>query len=309
MVKAMSNEFAEIVDPDARLEKLATGFVFTEGPVWNKGGNFLLFSDVLGNVRRRWSEAEGAVEVKNPSNKCNGMYYDPRGNLVVCEHITSSIIREYRNGTREVVASHYQGRELNSPNDLTIRSDGTIFFTDPIYGRLAAPGLAREPEQDFQGVYRITPDGTVELAVAEREFEQPNGLCFSPDESLLFINDTPRAHIKVFNVAPDGSLLKGRMFFEGIGTGVPGEITDTGVVRADVPDGMKCDEKGNIWVTGPKGVWVISQAGKQIGVIETPEQVGNLAWGGSDWRSLFICGSTSLYRLRTKVASALLAYH
>ncbi len=288
-----SDKLLDLVAEDVEVERLATGFTFTEGPVWHPTEHFLLFSDMPADVRRKWSAAEGVVEVMRPSNKCNGMTYDADLNLLVCEHATSSVVREYPDGRRQTIASHFRGKELNSPNDIVVRSDGSIYFSDPWYGRMPVFGVERERELGFQGVYRIPPgDGELELVVAEDEFEMPNGLCFSPDESLLYINDTPRAHIKVFEVAPDGSLGEGRLFFGGIGTGV---------IEEGIPDGMKCDELGNIWVTGPKGVWVISPEGEHLGVIEVPENVGNLAWGGPDWKWLFLPSSTSLYRVRTKV--------
>jgi gluconolactonase len=153
----------------------------------------------------------------------------------------------------------------------------------------------------FQGVYRIPPHGNeLQLVVAREEFEQPNGLCFSPDESLLYINDSPRAEIKVFQVRSDGSLSAPTLFFGGIGTGV---------VEEGVPDGMKCDERGNIWVTGPGGVWVLSPRAEHLGIVEVPENVGNLAWGEAGWKTLYLPSSTSLYRLPTRVASAHLPYH
>ena len=300
-VNVKSESLAELIDRDAQVERVATGFTFTEGPIWNQKGAFLLFSDMPADVRRRWSERDGVQEVMRPSNKCNGMVYDAEGNLLVCEHVTSSLVRERPDGTRETLATHYQGKELNSPNDVMTRSDGTIYFSDPIYGRVPGFGLEREQDLSFQGVYRIPPGGgDPELVVAEDEFEQPNGLCFSPDESLLYINDTPRALIRVYDVQPDGTLSNGRLFFEGIGSGV---------IEEGIPDGMKCDERGNIWVTGPGGVWVISPEGEHLGVVEVPENVGNLTWGGSDGKTLYMPSSTSLYRVPTKVASAQLPYH
>jgi gluconolactonase len=300
-ITVKSQALEELIDPEAEVERLATGFTFTEGPIWNKQEEYLLFSDMPGDVRRRWSEREGVVEVMRPSNKGNGMVYDADGNLLVCEHVTSSLVRERPDGTRETLASHYQGTELNSPNDVTTRSDGTIYFSDPTYGRMPGFGLERDQELSFQGVYLIPPSGgEPQLVVAEDEFEQPNGLCFSPDESMMYINDTPRALIRVYDVAADGSLSNGRLFFSGIGSGV---------IEEGIPDGMKCDERGNIWVTGPGGVWVISAAGEHLGVVGVPENVGNLAWGGSDWKTLYMPSSTSLYRVATKVASAPLPYH
>jgi gluconolactonase len=300
-VVVKAGELEELLDPHGEVERLATGFIFTEGPIWNAEGEFLLFSDMPGDVRRRWSERDGVEEVMRPANKCNGMVYDAAGNLLVCEHVTSSLVRERPDGTRETLASHFRGRELNSPNDVITRSDGTIYFTDPWYGRTPVFGIEREHELDFQGVYRIPAGGgEPELAVAEGEFEMPNGLCFSPDESLLYIDDTPRALIEVYDVAADGTLANPRRFFDEIGNGV---------IEHGVPDGMKCDARGNIWVTGPGGVWIISARGEHLGVLEVPENTANLAWGGPDWRTLFIASSTSVYRIRTRVASARLPYH
>jgi gluconolactonase len=300
-VVVKADELEELLDPDGEVERLATGFIFTEGPIWNAEGEFLLFSDMPGDVRRRWSERDGVEEVMRPANKCNGMVYDAEGNLLVCEHVTSSLVRERPDGTRETLASHFRGKELHSPNDVITRSDGTIYFSDPWFGRMPVFGIERERELEFQGVYRIPAGGgEPELAVAEGEFEMPNGLCFSPDESLLYINDTPRALIMVYDVAADGTLANPRLFFDEIGSGV---------IEEGIPDGMKCDARGNIWVTGPGGVWIISARGEHLGVIEVPENTGNLAWGGPDWRTLFIPSSTSVYRIQTKVASARLPYH
>ena len=300
-INVKSEAIGELIDTSAEVERLATGFTFTEGPIWNKEGDYLLFSDMPGDVRRRWSERDGVEEVMRPSNKCNGMVYDSDGNLLVCEHVTSSLVRERTDGSRETLATHYRGKELNSPNDVVTRSDGTIYFSDPGYGRVPGFGLERQQDLSFQGVYRIAAGGgNPELVLPEHEFEQPNGLCFSPDESLMYINDTPRALIRVYDVDSDGTLTNGRLFFDGIGSGV---------IEEGIPDGMKCDERGNIWVTGPGGVWVISPQAEHLGVVEVPENVGNLGWGGSDWKDLYMPSSTSLYRVRTKVASAKLPYH
>jgi gluconolactonase len=279
--------------------RIATGFSFTEGPVWDHDGSYLLFSDMPADVRRRWSENDGVQEIVRPSNRCNGMVYDATGALLVCEHSTSRVMRERAGAGRETLASHYRGRELNSPNDIVTRSDGTIYFTDPAYGRTQEFGVARDQELSFQGVYRLAPDASeVTLVVDEYEFEAPNGLCFSPDESRLYVNDTVRALIRVYDVRSDGALTDGRLFFENIAGGAPG-----------APDGMKCDERGNVWVTAPGGIWVISPAAQLLGTIDVPEVVGNLAWGGPGWRTLYITASSSVYRLPTRVASARLPYH
>ena len=292
-IDAKSQAIFELVEEGSSVEKLAGGFTFTEGPIWHPTEHHLLFSDMPADIRRRYTPDGTVVEVRNPSNKCNGMTYEADLSLLVCEHVTSSLVRERADGTRETVASHFEGKELNSPNDVTVRSDGSIYFSDPWYGRMPVFGVERERDLGFQGVYRISPGGgEPDLVVAEDEFDQPNGLCFSPDESLLYVNDTPRAHIKVFDVRPDGSLANGRMFFEGIGSGV---------IEEGIPDGMKCDERGNIWVTGPGGIWVIGPDGEHLGVVSVPENTGNLAWGGPDWHWLFIPASTSVYRITTTV--------
>src|SRR6266545_2890207 len=295
-VSATSSKLYELVDEGVQVEQLGSGFTCTEGPIWNPDGRFLLFSDMPGDTRRRWDEQTGVQEVLSPSNKGNGMTLDANGRLIVCEHSTSSLVRMDPDGTgsgREVLASHYEGQELNSPNDVCVKSDGSIWFSDPWYGRMPGFGVERERELGWQGVFRLAPEGgDPQLVVGKHEYEQPNGLCFSPDESVLYINDTPKAWIKVYDVGSDGSLSNGRIFFEGVGTGD---------LEQGIPDGMKCDEEGNIWVTGPGGVWVISAGGEHLGTIKVPENTGNLTWGGPDWNWLFVPSSTSLYRVKTKV--------
>ncbi len=294
-IDAKSDAIYELVEEGSEIEKLATGFTFTEGPIWHPTEQYLLFSDMPGDVRRKYTPDGTVVEMMRPANKCNGMTYDGDLNLLVCEHVTSSLVRERPDGRRETLAYHWDGKYLNSPNDVCVRSDGTIYFSDPWYGRFAGFGIERERELGWQGIFRIPPGGgqdELALALHENEFDMPNGLCFSPDESLLYVNDTPRAHIKVWDVEADGSLVNGRMFFEGVGTGV---------IEEGIPDGMKCDERGNIWVTGPGGVWVISPAAVHLGTIEVPENVGNMTWGDADWHTLYIPSSTSLYSIRTKV--------
>ncbi len=291
----------ELVDEDAELEQLGTGFTFTEGPLWHPDG-FLLFSDMPGDVRRRWDEAGGVREIANPSNKGNGMTLDNEGRLLVCEHVTSSLVRMDPDGTgsgREVLATHYDGKELNSPNDVIVKNDGAIYFTDPTYGRWPGFGIERPQELDFQGVYRIAPEGGDPQLLID-DFLQPNGLCFTADEKTLYINDTERAHIRVFDVQSDGTIANGRVLAEGIGSGT--------IEIGDLVDGMKLDERGNIYVTGPGGVCVFDPHGKQLGTIEVPENVGNMNWGGPDWSWLFIPASTSMYRVKCKVSGNRLPY-
>jgi gluconolactonase len=301
-VRVNAPAFRDLVDEDARLEQLGSGCTFTEGPIWNPDGGFLLFSDMPGDVRRRWDGTNGFTEVANPSNKGNGMTIDNDGRLVVCEHATSSVVRMDPDGTgsgREVLATHYEGKELNSPNDVVVKRDGAIYFSDPTYGRMPGFGVEREQDLDFQGVYRIPPGGGEPQCVAD-DFAQPNGLCFSADESLLYVNDTDRAHIRVFDVQADGSLSGSRVLADGIGTA----SLDAG----DLVDGMKLDERGNIWVTGPGGVCVFNVDGEHIGTVEVPEPVGNLNWGGSGWNQLFIAATTSVYRIECKVSGNRLPY-
>ncbi|HLW26646.1 MAG TPA: isochorismatase family protein [Kiloniellales bacterium] len=292
--EALRPEFRNLIDEQAPVRQLGSGFTFTEGPIWHPVEHYLLFSDMPADVRRRWDERDGVQEVMRPSNKGNGMTYDAELNLLVCEHATSSVARFRPDGRREVLASHFEGKELNSPNDLCMRSDGSIYFTDPWYGRMPGFGVERPRELGWQGVFRIPPGqlgGDPQLLVERYTFSQPNGLCFSPDESLLYINDTEQANIRVFEVRSDGSLTSGRIFASG--------IKDS--LKPGVPDGMKCDAEGNIWVTAPGGLWVYSPSGQLLGRVEVPEMAANLHWGGPDWRTLFIAASTSIYAVDTRV--------
>jgi gluconolactonase len=295
-----TERFYDLVPRGAELERLGTGFTFTEGPLWHKEGKYLLFSDMPGDVRRRW-DAEGVHEVMRPSNKGNGMTFEVGGDLIVCEHATSSVVRQGRDGTgakREVIASHFGDKELNSPNDVVVARDGSIYFSDPTYGRMPVFGVEREQDLDFQGVYRVQPTGeNVQLLVDD--FKQPNGLCFSPDQKILYVNDSERALIEAFEIKPDGTFGSRSVFFDHIGTGD---------IDEGIPDGMKCDAEGNIYVTGPGGIWVISPEAELLGEIGIPENVGNLNFGGDDWKTLFVCASTSLYRIPLTVGGNRLPY-
>lgn len=288
-VEILDPAFARLVDADAKISLAGSGFVFTEGPVWHPKDNFLLFSDIPPAIRYRWDE-KGSSQWLNASNKGNGLTYDRDLNLIACEHATSSVVR-FTAGKREIIASHFEGKELNAPNDVVVARDGAIYFSDPTYGRMPHYGVERKQQLDFQGVYRIAPGGGApELLVERGLFSQPNGLCFSPDEKLLYVNDTDQANIRVFDVV-DGRLKHGRVFASGI----------TDPAKPGAPDGMKCDAQGHIWLTAPAGLWVYDPAGKLIGKVVVPEFAANLAWGSADWRTLFITASTSLYTLRVKV--------
>jgi len=292
----------ELVDPSVEPELLGDGFEVTEGPVWSPFDEFLYFSDIPTDTRWRWSEATGMEVAMRPNFKGDGLVFDSDGNLLVCEHVTSCVTRFTPSGERQLVASHYNGKYLNSPNDIVTSFDGSIYFTDPDYGRENDfIGVKRNPELGFKGVFRVEPDGSeITLVVDEDEFNEPNGICFSPDESLLYINDSPHEHVKVFDVGDDRRLHNGRVFHDGIGTGVPREGT---------VDGMKCDELGNLWVSGPGGVWVIAPSGEKIGVVPFPDLALNMAWGGDDYKMLYVACLTTVYRIPTLVKSARLPYH
>jgi gluconolactonase len=286
-VEVRDPQMLELVPEGAEPELVASGFVFTEGPVWVPAEGCLLFSDVPANRRYRWDEVRGASLVSEATGFGNGMTLDRDGRLVVCEAESRAIVRMDTSGSdRVVVASFYQRRALNSPNDVVVASDGAIYFTDPWYSNQL--GIDATQELDFAGVFRVVPGKEPELAA--RGFQFPNGLCFSPDESLLYVNDSRPSTITVFDVASDGSLGDGRPF-----AAVPDD--PSGHV-----DGMKCDERGNVWVTGPGGVWVLDREGRHLGTVLVPERVGNLHWGGDDRRTLFVAASTGLYRLDAAIA-------
>jgi gluconolactonase len=295
---ALRSEFEQLIDVYAPVAQLGTGFTFTEGPIWHPTEHYLLFSDMPADVRRRWDARGGVREVRRPSNKHNGMTYDANLNLIVCEHATSSLVRE-RNGQREVIASHYDGRELNSPNDVCVHSSGAIYFSDPWYGRMPVYGVERPRQLGFQGVYRVAPGGgQPQLLVDRTRFEQPNGLCFSPDEKTLYVNDTVTCMIWSFDVNADGTLSSGRIFASGIRS----------ELEPGVPDGMKCDAQGNIWCTAPGGVWVYSPTGSLLGKVRVPELVANLTWGGEGFHTLYMTATHSLYAVKTKVGPRLEPY-
>ncbi len=286
-VEIRDDRFRTVVGDDAPLDQLGTGFEFTEGPVWHPYEKHLIFSDMPGDTMRRWTPDGGISVFRKPSNMANGNTYDRDGRLLTCEHATSRVTRAEPDGSITVLATTYDRKTLNSPNDIVVKSDGGIYFSDPTYGRMPYYGLEREQEHDFQGVYRVEPDGSG-LTLLVDDFAQPNGLCFARDESRLFVNDTDRGHIRVFDVKPDGTLAGGGIWAPVVGDG-PG-----------APDGMKIDSAGNLYCCGPGGLHVFSPAGKSLGVIKTPEVVANFTWGDADMLSLFLTASSSLYRTRTR---------
>ncbi len=264
-------------------EQLADGFKFTEGPVWHPDG-FLVFSDIPASTLYRYDPASGISVFRTPSGNANGNTRDAQGRLISCEHGNRRVSRTELDGTVTAVAETYDGKRLNSPNDVVLRSDGTIYFTDPPYGI-----TDDQIEQPYNAVFRLHPDGT--LAHAATDFDRPNGLAFSPDESILYVSDSRRRHVRAFAVNADGSLGPGRLF------------ADMDHPQPGSPDGMKADSQGNLYVTGATGVWVFDPAGACLGVIVTPQRPANLAWG-DDGHALYITAQTALYRIRTFVPGA-----
>jgi len=288
-VEIRDDRLKKMIGPSPKLERIVSGFRFIEGPVWHPYDKFLIFSDILGDCIYRWSGKEGLNTFRKPSHMANGNTYDREGRLLTCEHATSRVSRTERDGSSVVLASHFNGKELNSPNDIVVKSDGAIYFTDPNSGRGPFYGVSREQELPFQGVYRIHPENQ-SLDLLIDDFSKPNGLCFSLDEKQLFINDTSRIHIRVFDVTEDGTLRNGRVWAETIGEG------------EGVPDGMKIDQEGNLYCCGPGGIHVFDGMANCLGVIRTPEKAANFTWGDEDMCSLYITASTTLYRLRGRMS-------
>ena len=274
-VEVNDPELLRVVERNPPVERLCTGFRFSEGPIGTRKSS-AYFSDMPGDIRRRWSPRDGVVEARNPSHKCNGMTYDGAGNLYVCEHVTSSLVMETPAGGRTVLASHWQGRALNSPNDVVVRSDAAIYFTDPTYGRTPVSGLERKQELDFQGVFRVLRDGT--LHCDADDFSQPNGLCLSLDETILYVNDTTRAHIRAFDVAADGSLSRSRIFAQGISTR---RLRRRGGGRDEVRRARQ-----RLCHRTPRNLGV-RRAGPAPGRHSDAGDCRNLNWGGRDWREIY----------------------
>ncbi len=287
-VEIRDPRFTSVVGKDVTFEKLATGFLFTEGPLWHAKEKYLLFSDMPGDHLRKWSAGEGVTTFRKPCAQSNGLAWDMQGRLIVCEHATSLLTRTELNGDTTVLASHHAGKELNSPNDVVVKSDGAIYFSDPVYGRKEYYGNPRPLQLDFRGVYRLAPDGKA-LALMAGDFGQPNGLCFSLDEGRLYINDTDRQHIRLFDVRADGTLANGHIWAETKGEG------------AGAPDGMKIDSAGNVYCCGPGGIHVFAPDATCLGVVRVPEYTANFCFGDDDLRSLYVTASTSIYRFRVNL--------
>jgi gluconolactonase len=281
---AKSNRFYSLFPKGAKICVFATGFRFAEGPIWLMEKGCLLFSDIpASRIYEIASDGKASV-FKEPSGNSNGLTLDRQGRLIVCEHGNRRITRIEKDGNKTVLAASFQGKKLNSPNDVVVKSDGSIYFTDPPYG--IEP---EDQEQPIQGVYRISPEGD-DLRVVADDFLCPNGLAFSPDEKRLYIDDSSeRRHIRVFDVHADGTLANGGIFY------------DMNVRQPGAPDGMKVDVHGHVYCTGARGVWVFDARGLHLGTIMTPEKPANCAWGDGDMRTLYITAQTSLYKIRVNV--------
>ena len=286
-IEQVSSELGRIVSMDAPVEQLADGFGNdngpAEGPLWWKEGGYLLFSDIGNNRRMKWTAEDGVSVFQEPSNYANGLTRDAQGRLVACDR-TPSVRRHEPDGSTTVIANSYQGRSINRPNDVVVKSDGSIYFTDP---GAPAPGMAL----DFSGVYRVSADlGTLTLLL--KDFVVPNGLAFSPDESILYVNDTRRMHIRAFDVQPNGTLSLGsdRVFSEVRGSG-PG-----------FPDGMKVDSEGNVYCGGSGGIWIIDPAGNHLGtIVHGAPETTNVAFGGDDWKTLYFTTWHTIGRVQLNV--------
>jgi gluconolactonase len=279
-LKPNSTEFQNLFPRTASLKRVATGFRFTEGPIWIAEEKRLLFSDIPAN-RIYGLAADGHVmTVREPSGNSNGLTRDEKGRLIACEHGTRRVTRTEKDGSVTPLADRFHGKKLNSPNDVVVKSDGAIYFTDPAYG--ITPD---QQEQPLEGVYRLATDGK-EISLVADDLARPNGLAFSPDEKKLYIDDSERRHIRVYDVRDDGSLSGGSLFH------------DMNVSTPGAPDGMKVDVEGRVYCTGAGGVWVFDNEGEHLGTIVTPEKPSNCAWGDDDWRSLYVTAVTSVYKIR-----------
>lgn len=279
-------EFNKIVAPNAKLERLATDMRFTEGPVWLAAdGGYLVFSDIPADELKRWSPQEGLSTFRKPSRNANGNTVDRQGRLITCEHSGRRVSILEQDGSLRTLVDRGDGKKFNSPNDAVVKSDGTLWFTDPPYG------LPRDAvkEQDGNYVFRFDPKTQKAARVADG-FDMPNGLCFSPDEKQLYVADSgkPR-HLRVFDVQPDGTLKDGRVFCE---------------IDRGVPDGIRCDAQGRIYSSAGDGVHIFAPDGKLIGKILVSESAANLCFGGADGKTLFITARTSLYAIPLRVEGA-----
>jgi len=281
-LRAESPQFWKLLEPDARLTRVGAGFGFTEGPVWDPRGFLYVSDETLNRIFRLYPDGhrEEVISLGDP----DGNTYDQHFRLLDCASVLRGVIRLEPDGRYTILADRFQNKRFNSPNDLVIGPDGAIYFTDPT---LDLP-KGQAQEIPFQGVYRLDTKGEVRLLT--RDLAQPNGLAFSPDGKRFYVDDSERRDIRVYDFQPDGTLANGRLFG-----------AEPGGADEGVPDGMRVDEEGNLFVVGPLGIWVWDPSGHHLGTIVVPEQPANLAWGDPDYGTLFITATTSVYRLRTRV--------
>lgn len=279
-LQAASDSFWSLIAHDARLEKVAGDFGFTEGPVWDPQGFLYVSDETYNEVVRLTPDGRRATILR--TGDPDGSTFDQHGRLITTASVLRALIAVTPEGSFTTLAATFEGKRFNSPNDVVLGPDGALYFTDPT---LDLP-KGEQQEIPFQGVYRLGPSG--DLTLLTRDFAQPNGLAFSPDGRRLYIDDSARREIRVFDFA-EGSISNGRLFGR-----------EDGPKGSGVPDGMRVDEKGNLFVTGPGGIWVWDSAGHHIGTILLPEQPANLGWGDADFQTLYITAETSVYRLRTR---------
>lgn len=282
--------FERIVPRGVALERVAHGLIFTEGPVWDARQGALLWTDIRGDKILRYTPGKGTETILEPTGKANGLTLDHQNRIVVAGWGSRTIWRLEPDGAQTTLASHYEGVKLGTPNDVVVKSDGSTWWTDTD-GALFIPGMCGDDVQkyrDYNATMRLSPDEKT-IAVVDRDCEGPNGLCFSPDESILYINDTPNRNIRAYDVQPDGTLKNGRIFY-----------TDK-FIEPGVPDGMKVDVEGNVYVTCSAGIHVISPAGQLLGRIKVPEHVANHAWGDEDFQTLYIAAREVVYRCRLNI--------
>ena len=290
-IEQLAPELEKIVATTEPVKDLAEGFGGSlgpaEGPLWWKEGGYLLFSDIHNDKRMKYAPGQGVTVFQQPTNRANGLTRDLQGRLLACEHDTRRVTRQELDGSLTVLANSFQGRRLNRPNDVVVKSDGAIYFTDP----WTSPAAPEQWDLTFAGVYRLTPDlGTYSLLIDN--FIVPNGLAFSPDESVLYVNDSRRGHIRAFDVLPNGTLAKqsDRVFADLRGS-EPG-----------VPDGMKVDVEGNVYRGGAGGIWVLDPKGKKLGrIVHGQPATTNIAFGGDDWRTLYITSRNHLGAVKVKI--------
>jgi gluconolactonase len=290
-IEQLVPELEKVIDVSAPIQELARGFGGpqgpAEGPLWWKEGGYLLFSDIHNDKRMKYVPGRGVSVFKEPTNRANGLTRDLQGRLIACEHDSRRVTRQELDGSLTVIANSFQGRRLNRPNDVVVKSDGGIYFTDP----WTSPSAPEQWDLTVAGVYRITPDlGTMSLLVSD--FVLPNGLAFSPDETVLYINDSRRRHIRAFDLLPNGTLAKqtDRIFAE-LGGDEPG-----------VPDGMKVDVEGNVYCGGAGGIWILDPRGKKLGrIVHGAPATTNVAFGGDDWRTLYFTSRNHLGSVTVKI--------